>query len=718
MISRKYCRSGYGFILGCALTTAAMTLPSQSNAQAFARQPSIEIHLEALQALRNKQRAIYEAPVSNPNASIASEPLAAPTPLAEPVPTPAPHSPEMEELDRELKAWHPTEEQQAPVAPTPEPEPLPVPAPEPVPAAPSAALPPQQPIIDSNKPAIEAPKEEPVASAEPAFLAHEDVAKPKKAKKQKKSAPKEPAFLDHEEAPMPVTPTEQPAFLEHEAAPVPTQEAAPAIEETIQPLDLSDHNAKPAEPSSLIDTAPEPAVAPEKKSSFWGWVPFIGKKEAAQPSAPVNPLTAPAQQARTTAPEADNPMELPSVVDIPSSTSITPSEPMPEAFAPIAEPEPEPLPEPKVEAKKAEQKRTTIAPAPKKPEPVIQAEPAPAPPTATLPHEEELTEITLPEEKTEAPIPVVPIIEEEKPAIERAAPAELPEPEVKAEEKIETPVLPEVAPEKSREVITLPAKEEPKPAPVEIQKPDTAKAEKAEPVAEAAPAELPPPALPSDTDTEVSKEVKTTAEEEPQNITPAVEQPVEAKKEEPAKEEPAATSVATPLPLPIPPVAAPAAPLDLPNLPELPDVDAATKKAEPKTEEAKPEETPLSNKELAALPLSEPKVTATSGALATITFAPEEVDMPNSQTANLGAVITMLKDNPNKRIKIVSYGGNDRSGSLARRVALKRAIAVRKYFIEQGLSEIRINVQAMADAPANGTNLDRVDILLMDGGNS
>jgi outer membrane protein OmpA-like peptidoglycan-associated protein len=64
------------------------------------------------------------------------------------------------------------------------------------------------------------------------------------------------------------------------------------------------------------------------------------------------------------------------------------------------------------------------------------------------------------------------------------------------------------------------------------------------------------------------------------------------------------------------------------------------------------------------------------------------------------------------RVQLEAYGGSpgDKS-SEARRLSLKRALAVRQLFIDDGIPSNRIDVRAMGGADDKGPN-DRVDVFL------
>jgi outer membrane protein OmpA-like peptidoglycan-associated protein len=64
------------------------------------------------------------------------------------------------------------------------------------------------------------------------------------------------------------------------------------------------------------------------------------------------------------------------------------------------------------------------------------------------------------------------------------------------------------------------------------------------------------------------------------------------------------------------------------------------------------------------------------------------------------------------RIQLLAYGGNaGDKGSDARRLSLKRALAIRQVLIDSGVPAERIDVRAMGGADDGGP-ADRVDVFV------
>ncbi|MGM0421669.1 MAG: OmpA family protein [Pseudomonadota bacterium] len=88
-------------------------------------------------------------------------------------------------------------------------------------------------------------------------------------------------------------------------------------------------------------------------------------------------------------------------------------------------------------------------------------------------------------------------------------------------------------------------------------------------------------------------------------------------------------------------------------------------------------------------------------------------DLKPELQQNLDSVIAELEADENRRLQLRSYAAStDGSSSSARRVALGRAIKVRKYFMDQGIRSTRIDVRALGDETEQ-TPLNRVDMVLV-----
>jgi outer membrane protein OmpA-like peptidoglycan-associated protein len=78
----------------------------------------------------------------------------------------------------------------------------------------------------------------------------------------------------------------------------------------------------------------------------------------------------------------------------------------------------------------------------------------------------------------------------------------------------------------------------------------------------------------------------------------------------------------------------------------------------------------------------------------------------------LAGQLNGLLNRPQSRVELMAYGGakGDRSSD-ARRLTLRRALAIRQILIDAGVSSTRINVHAQAGADDSGP-ADRVDVFI------
>lgn len=96
-------------------------------------------------------------------------------------------------------------------------------------------------------------------------------------------------------------------------------------------------------------------------------------------------------------------------------------------------------------------------------------------------------------------------------------------------------------------------------------------------------------------------------------------------------------------------------------------------------------------------------------------FAPEQINLPPDDLAAIGAGIKEeLRKRDTWRIQIRSYATSSGSGvSSDKRVSLSRAIALRKFLVDQGVRASRIDVRAEGNEPApEGKSRDRIDLYL------
>jgi outer membrane protein OmpA-like peptidoglycan-associated protein len=93
-------------------------------------------------------------------------------------------------------------------------------------------------------------------------------------------------------------------------------------------------------------------------------------------------------------------------------------------------------------------------------------------------------------------------------------------------------------------------------------------------------------------------------------------------------------------------------------------------------------------------------------------------DAPDPAQGALGAIKFLASDlnaamtGPNARVELQAFGGNKGDkGSDARRLSLKRALAIRQVLIDDGVASERIDVRAMGGADDGGPT-DRVDVYI------
>lgn len=98
-----------------------------------------------------------------------------------------------------------------------------------------------------------------------------------------------------------------------------------------------------------------------------------------------------------------------------------------------------------------------------------------------------------------------------------------------------------------------------------------------------------------------------------------------------------------------------------------------------------------------------------------VAFGSESALLSDKAKRKLEAFASRLKDNPGLRIQLLAYASSsEEAASQARRLSLSRALVVRSFLIEKGLSSIRIDVRALGNK-VKGEPADRVDLIFADG---
>lgn len=168
---------------------------------------------------------------------------------------------------------------------------------------------------------------------------------------------------------------------------------------------------------------------------------------------------------------------------------------------------------------------------------------------------------------------------------------------------------------------------------------------------------------------------------------------------------PPPVSSPTPVPPPSPPVSG------LPtSAPPPPAVEAAPAAAAPS-----PAAAPTS---AVAVAKPAPAAPAASrippGSRLSIDFAAGAADLSDAAKGELDKVIAMLMKDGEKRVQLIAYAaGSDEQENQALRLSLTRALAVRSYLFDQGVSAGRMNVRALGHKLENPGPADRVDLVLV-----
>ena len=97
-----------------------------------------------------------------------------------------------------------------------------------------------------------------------------------------------------------------------------------------------------------------------------------------------------------------------------------------------------------------------------------------------------------------------------------------------------------------------------------------------------------------------------------------------------------------------------------------------------------------------------------------ILFGEGSADLSTTAQSELSSVAEQLLQNADTRVQLRAYAsGDEGASSQARRLSLSRAVAVRRFLIEQGVSSTRMDVRALGNQ-AKENPADRVDIVVAD----
>lgn len=138
-------------------------------------------------------------------------------------------------------------------------------------------------------------------------------------------------------------------------------------------------------------------------------------------------------------------------------------------------------------------------------------------------------------------------------------------------------------------------------------------------------------------------------------------------------------------------------------------------KAEPRVADLPPVPEPARPQQQAARPApnaAAPASVNSHGDRLTIAFAQGATALPDNAKGELKGVVDRMSRSADTRIQVIAYAaGDDATFSVARRTSLARALDVRSYLLDQGISNSRIEVRAMGNKYGEGP-ADRVDIVV------
>ncbi len=98
----------------------------------------------------------------------------------------------------------------------------------------------------------------------------------------------------------------------------------------------------------------------------------------------------------------------------------------------------------------------------------------------------------------------------------------------------------------------------------------------------------------------------------------------------------------------------------------------------------------------------------------TVLFSQSETEVPLSYQQPLINLSKDLIANANSKIKVIAYASaSDDQSSIAKRISLARALAVRAFLIDLGVDNVRISVQALGNEATSGAT-ERADVIVID----
>ena len=94
-----------------------------------------------------------------------------------------------------------------------------------------------------------------------------------------------------------------------------------------------------------------------------------------------------------------------------------------------------------------------------------------------------------------------------------------------------------------------------------------------------------------------------------------------------------------------------------------------------------------------------------------IPYGSTQIDLDVNQEALLKPLVDQLRNDERAAVRVQAYASGEASDpNKARRLSLQRALKVRKYFIDQGIRSVRVEVRALGMNGPDGS-VDRVDVL-------
>ena len=92
-------------------------------------------------------------------------------------------------------------------------------------------------------------------------------------------------------------------------------------------------------------------------------------------------------------------------------------------------------------------------------------------------------------------------------------------------------------------------------------------------------------------------------------------------------------------------------------------------------------------------------------------FARNEEEVTEAMSPPLQELVQYMQENPSTQLMVTSRAGsNIDDSSIARRVSLRRALAVRSFFMDKGIATDRVSVDALGNSSLDNASQERVDI--------